>query len=841
MRWSSVLRLYPRRLRARLGQELFAFAGIAVGVALLFAVQVSNASLNSTIAQTTRGLVGRAQLQLRARDATGLPERLVARIDRSPGVAATAPVLEAPANLVGPLGQRPVTLLGADRRVGRLGGTLPDVATSMLPHLHAAILPEAVGRAIGAQPGAIARLQIGGHTLALPVAAVFGHGVIGALADAPVVLAPLGLAQALAEAPGRVSRVFVVARPGRERTVRALLERLAGDRFDVRAADDDVKVFAQASVPNDQSTSLFSQVTAFVGFLFALNAMLLMAGERRRMIAAMRISGHSVKTVRRMLLLDALLLGVLASLAGLALGDQLSRHVFPPAPGYLTLAFPIGTARVVPWQTIAVALAGGIVAALLGTLAPLLAGRRASPIGEDGFDPGAARRLLTPRWRMLVAGAVALAGCVAIFALAPAAAKLGVALLTGSMLLCLPAILALTLTLAQRLSGTVRSPVARLAIGELRSNGSRSAVLAGIAAVAVFASGAIEGAHRDLQAGLDSAVHAVSADADVWVTPASAANQLDVAPFRPDVRQTIARLPHVARVDVVRGALLTIGERRVWILAPPRAAHQLVPASQILHGDPSRANALVRGGQGAAVSDALAKDLHLRLGRRFTLDAPRPASLRVAAIITNYGWSPGALVVSADTFRRAWGTTDATGLEVHFAGGTTPAQGRAIVAHALAGGPWSGLAVETATHRAGQQRHSARAGLARLTQLARLVLLTAALAIAIAIGAMILQRRPGLATLKLSGIGRAHLYQALLLETALVLAVGCATGGTYALFGVQLFDRWLTGLTGYPIERSLGIAAALASLAPVALVAIAVTAVPGFLAANVRVDAAFQE
>jgi hypothetical protein len=58
---------------------------------------------------------------------------------------------------------------------------------------------------------------------------------------------------------------------------------------------------------------------------------------------------------------------------------------------------------------------------------------------------------------------------------------------------------------------------------------------------------------------------------------------------------------------------------------------------------------------------------------------------------------------------------------------------------------------------------------------------------------------------------------------------------------VQLLDRWLTGLTGYPIEHSLGVAAALASLASVACVAIAVTAVPGYLAANVPADAAFQD
>src|SRR5829696_2539556 len=88
VRWSVVVRLYRRRLRARLGQELFAFTGIAVGVALLFAVQVSNSSLGSSISQLTNGLTGRAQLQVLARDPRGFPEPLVGFVQAHPDVQA---------------------------------------------------------------------------------------------------------------------------------------------------------------------------------------------------------------------------------------------------------------------------------------------------------------------------------------------------------------------------------------------------------------------------------------------------------------------------------------------------------------------------------------------------------------------------------------------------------------------------------------------------------------------------------------------------------------------------------------------------------------------------------
>ena len=70
---ANVLRLYRVRLRARLAQECLAIVGIAAGVALLFASQVSSSSLQSSVAELSRGIAGDATLQLLARDPQGFP------------------------------------------------------------------------------------------------------------------------------------------------------------------------------------------------------------------------------------------------------------------------------------------------------------------------------------------------------------------------------------------------------------------------------------------------------------------------------------------------------------------------------------------------------------------------------------------------------------------------------------------------------------------------------------------------------------------------------------------------------------------------------------------------
>ena len=79
------------------------------------------------------------------------------------------------------------------------------------------------------------------------------------------------------------------------------LRRLAAGRLDVLPADDELRLLAQAVKPNDQSTSLFAAISVMVGFLLALNAMLLTVPERRRFVADLRMQGYDWRQIVVML------------------------------------------------------------------------------------------------------------------------------------------------------------------------------------------------------------------------------------------------------------------------------------------------------------------------------------------------------------------------------------------------------------------------------------------------------------------------------------------------------------------------------------------------------------
>jgi putative ABC transport system permease protein len=824
----GILHLYRVRLRSRFIQEALAAIGIAVGIALLFASQVADTSLDGSVKQLTSGLVGQARLQLEARGPDGLAEELLGEVERLPGVRSAAPVLEAQANVLGPSGTQPVELIGANPRFIHFGGALlQHFSAGALARQHALALPLQVAQQIGASSLEVIKLQIGASTKPALLGITLQESEIGALAHSPVALAPLAYAQQLTGMTGRVSRIFVEPQARHEHQVQAELVRLAAGRLNVESTDYDAVLFDSAAAPTDQSTALFAAISALVGFLFAFNAMLLTVPARRALIADLRLDGYGPWTVIEVLLFDALVLGVLASLLGLALGDELSLRLFHASPGYLSFAFAVGSQRIVTWQSIAVAVAGGLFAACVGVLTPLrdVFTERPTAAVEHRRASRAAVRLV------LLAGVWCLAMTTAILVLAPQAAVLGVISLTGALLLPLPGLLRGVLFIVERLTENVKARAPVVALGELRAMWARTVGIAATGAVAVFGSVAIQGAHADLQRGLDQSAHDVSSAADVWAFPPGLSNLLATAPFPTGAAGMLAHLAGVQAVWLYRGSFLDYGDRRIWVSAQPRAQPDMVYPHQLVQGGLGLADARVREGGWAVISKAIATQHHLHVGSSFTLPSPRPMSFRVAALSTNVGWPPGAVIINAENYAEAWESSAASAYEIEDAPGVPSASVRREVERAL--GRSSGLQVQSADQRERQQRVASRQGLQRLSEISALVLIAAILAMAAAVGNMIWQRRTRLARLKLDGFSDLVVWRTLMLESVLVVCPGCSIGAVFGLYGQLLGSHAILSVTGFPVVFSFGLLLALRSVALVTAVAVAITAIPGYLVARV--------
>jgi putative ABC transport system permease protein len=835
MRLSTIFYLYRVRLRARLVQELLAVVGIAVGVALLFASQVANTSLTGSVTHLMNELVGTARLQVAARDPHGFNETLLAEVEGLPGVKTAAPVLERSVNVVGPAGSETVDLIGVDARFVRLEGRLiARVSAERLARQDGLALTAPTAEHIGVRPLQLLTVQVGARNVRTVLAVTLGASDLGTGIANPVAVMPMVRAQELTGMVGKVSRILIEPRPGRDREVRAALTMIAAGRLNVRPANFDASVFQQAESPTVQSTELFSAISALVGFLFAFNAMLLTVPQRRNLIADLRLDGYTPLEIVEVMLFDVFVLGVTGTVAGLLLGDVLSRSLLQAQPGYLSLAFPVGSLHVVNWQSIVIAAIGGLLAAMVGVIVPL----RAEIFGHRPLGPAKTAPFRKRKSLLGLAGAVTCTALTTVIMLL-GISTVGVAVLafmslTLALLLVLPVAFSAAIATADRLQRPVMGVSSRIAIIELLSSTTRarSLAIAATGSIAVFGSVAIEGAHGNLRDGLMHSASDISRGADLWVSPSGRATTLATTPFEDLYRKDLESLPDVGQVTGYRGGFLDIGDRRVLVLAPPRTSPRLVSAGQIVSGDLTLARSRLKGSGWVTMSQELASEHNLHVGAAFTLPAPRPTELKVAAITTNFGWSPGAIVMNADDYARAWNSNDLSAYQVVLKHGVPIETGLLEVRHSIQ--PHTALVVQSAAEHEQNEIAGQKQGLARLTDIAALVLVAAALAMAAAMGAMIWQRRPRLAGMKVDGFGQGELWAALLWESVLLLGTGCSIGAVFGLYGQSVLSHALVSVTGFPVVFSMGIVVAAVSLVIVTAIALAVVALPGYLAVQVK-------
>lgn len=830
----EILFIFRARLKSRavLVQESLAVIGIAIGVALLFASQIASQSLDGSVRQLTRQLVSGTQYQLDARGPDGFPEALLRQVQALPGIAAALPLIEQQATVVGRKGRASLDLIGVDPRFARLGGPLAHKFSGrQLSKQRVIALPKPLADSVGASAFEDVRLQAGTRVVETLLGATLGGGEVGGLVDSQLALAPIKYAQEVLGTQGRISRIYIKVKSGQDAKAAIALRRLAtADRLNFAPAEFDAQLFAVASAPAQQGESLFSGISAVVGFLFAFNAMLLTVGERRRLITTMRRRGTPRLMIVQALVFDALVIGLAASALGLLLGELISIELFHAQPGYLAFAFPVGSQRIVTAATCGEAVGAGLLAALVGVLAPvrdiLARPLRAQVEVEETPRGWTAARVL--------AGLACLAITTLIVIFRPQSAVVGVITLVIASMALLPFLFTAIVLTFDWLQRPIRSTATRLAVGELKDPMTRvrSLAVAATGAVAVFGSVAIAGAQHNLQGGLDTTAREWNRAADVWVSPSGEDNTLATTPFPTSVAAKLTHLDAVRSVAVYRGGFLDVGNRRLWVIAPPSQSARLIPAGQLTEGNVAVANMRLRSGGWAVLSEAIAHDMRLHLGDSFTLPAPHPTEFRLAGLSTNGGWPPGAIVINSEDYAAAWGSNAASALNIQVAAGRSPGEARAQVAAVL--GPKSGLTVQTAMEREAQWTRISHQGLARLTQISVLVSIAAILAMAGVMTSLIWQRRERIAYLKRTGNRRGLLWRSLFFESAVLLGSGCLIGAVFGLYGQLVISHALATVTGFPITINVGALIAIFSFTIVSATALAIVAAPGYLAVRIK-------
>jgi putative ABC transport system permease protein len=406
-----------RSLGSRKLRSFLTMAGVALGVAVLFASLSAGATMDAAVNKAAADEMGHADLRIEALEERGLTTATVAAIENAAGVAVAAPALERKTYESASLSQRPslklpppVTVLGIDPVIepqlhdmplasGRLlAGT--DTQSALITQTLAAQEALAIGDSISLN-GTVAA----GPQAYKIVGIVEGNGSVPD-ADGRVVFLPLSSAQTLFGVAG-VTRVDLGV--------------AAGTSVDELIGQLDVSITAEPyllSRTDDLAAALRIEMSDFRGALLLVAAVVLFAGaflifntlsmtvvEQTREVGLLRAAGTTRAQVMGLVLLQALALGVLGSLVGVCAGMGLAvltlSWVGSSGPIELTApAFSIGS--------IVMALLIGVVVTLASSLEPAWRAGRIPPVealrrGQPGAATGAARL----RWLVVVFGVLA--------------------------------------------------------------------------------------------------------------------------------------------------------------------------------------------------------------------------------------------------------------------------------------------------------------------------------------------------------------------------------------------------------------------------------------------------
>ncbi|MEU3709605.1 ABC transporter permease [Streptomyces catenulae] len=667
---------------------------------------------------------------------------------------------------------------GKDSRYPLVAGRGPATAGEVA-------LAEATARKAGYRIGDTVRFATDGPVLAKKLVGLVSTDDPKVTAGGSLTLLDTATAQRLYLHPGQYDELVVSSKPGTDeaaltREIRAAVPEKAANVTSGTALAEE-----QSRMLTDQNTALtstlltFAGIALFVGVFIIANTFTMLISQRRREIALLRAVGAARRQVVRSVLVEATLLGVVASAVGMGLGIGLAlgiRSVLNANDAGL----PDGPLVISP-LTYLVSLATGTVVTVLAAWLPSRRAAKIAPVEAlSTVDTQPAPRSLVLRniFGALIAGLGVAVMCY-VSTLESSddlpLAMLGSALTMTGVIVLAPLLsrplVRLTGAVTGRLFGTVGKLARENALrNPRRTAATGSALMIGltlITGMAVVGNSA------------ESAIDRMTA------TQLTAEYQVSTSTFSgldPKLAAKAAQIPDVTAVAPMRHSSFLLGDEGVVLNGTdPRTIAQ-VTALKVVQGSVGT----VRG-EGIALSRTTAEKAGLRAGQRITVELPdqKKHRLTVAAVyedndIAGDAFSDLPLVSygpdeapkdDALLVKTAHGASDATAAKLRAAFGDNPL-------------------VKVENHEELRQETAGPIGMMvnMVYGLLGMAVVIAVVGVINTLAMSVFERTREIGMLRAIGLARAGIKQMVRLESVVISLFGAILG-----IGVGLFLAWAGG------------------------------------------------
>jgi putative ABC transport system permease protein len=782
-------------------RTILTLAGIAVGVAVIVAIQLANSSALRSFGESVDAIAGRANYQI-APDVGILDERVLLRLAPlwNEGVR-FAPVIDVEGALH-PSGT-PVRILGVDlmsdlhfrdyrwtriatrdERVAAIGaGTQPSVAEFLSLFEHdSAILPETFAREEGVAIGGPLRVGFRERVADFRIRGILHPRGPATAFNGALVVVDIAAAQAALGMEGEISRVdLILPEPIPPRLQAFLTQSLPpgtrlerpsrrNERVDRMLRAFRVNLFALAAV------------ALLVGMFLVYNTVTISILRRRRDIGVMKTLGVSSRQILGAFVAEGAVFGVIGSALGVGLGVALARGALGLVGATINQLYVASAPSAVQLTTgtAALAIAIGTLVSVAASLQPAFEAARVRPSAL--IRPGIHQRIpLRRSSRMALVAMVLLVLAWALTALPPVDGipAWGYASVVG-VIAAFSLLAPLALHLASRILGRIFEAafgiVGRLAAASVPASLRRTAIATAAltTAIAMMVSVAIMiGSFREtVEAWVGQTVQS-----DLWVRPASRLSNNPTTTLPTALARELVAMPEVAAIDRYRGrdvvwrdTLLTMGSGDFDVAQRFGSLPMIEPRS---HAAALRAAIRERG---VLVSETLALKHGVAVGDTLDLPTPRgPGRFPVTGIYRDYSNDRGVAVMDRRLWIEMFGDEGSNTIAVFLAPGVEPEAGRRAI-EARVAARYRAFVFTNATIRREVMRIFDQTFLITWALLA-VALAVAVLGIVNTLTALILERRREIALLRVLGMGRGEIAGTIVLEATVI-------GATSTLLGI---------------------------------------------------------
>jgi len=655
-----------RWLRTHPWQFLLSILGVAVGVSVVVAIDLANTSAERAFVLSSETVAGRAT-HVVVGGASGVPDSVYAQLVRSGLPLTAAPVVETWVRVadrpelgfrvlgVDPLAEVPFRPFTGTQRDGGL-----DLARFV----------GGQGGVLLSAPDASALDVASGDSLTFLLDGVERRVVVQGIAQAseanPVtdlVIADISLVKSWMNDSGVLSRVDLILDDADGDAVEALLP----DGIRLERSSARTETLAQMTDAFSLNLTALSLLALIVGMFLTYNTMSFSVVQRYVLIGRLRAVGVRRVEIVRMILAEAVLVGLAGTTLGLMLGVVLGQGLVQLVTRTINDLYFVVSVRelhVGTW-TLVKGIGLGMGATILAAWVPgrTAASTPASTLmrrsSEEDRMAGRLSRLAGTGTGLLVVGTAVLfisAGGIAL-------AYGGIFMLILGWALVSPPLTAGAVRLLRPVASRLGGVIGRMAVGSIRSNLSRTSVAIAalsIAIASVIGVGVMVGSFRTtVVTWLEGALQA-----DIYIQPPNMVFRSGGAQIQDDVVTLLRGTEGVASAHAIRHTEVMTDVGRVHVAAIETGPH-------------SRGALALKDGQPEQILDRFERELTLLVSEPFAyrygtqtgdslrLETPTgPLVLPVIAVYHDYASDQGTIMIHRRLYADAFGDDDISGLAV---------------------------------------------------------------------------------------------------------------------------------------------------------------------------------